>query len=196
MQILGIVGWSGSGKTTLLTQVMPRLRARGLTLSTVKHAHHGFDMDRPGKDTHRHREAGAHEVLVATAKRWALLHEVDGPEPALPTLLARMAPVDLVLVEGFKTHEFPKLEVYRPALGKPPIWPDWPDVAAVATDADQVDCPRTILPLNDPGAIAHWIVTFLRIQAVSPLGPSASSPSQSSLLPSNPPPAASSRSSP
>ena len=94
-------------------------------------------MDRPGKDTHRHREAGAHEVLVATAKRWALLHEVDGPEPALPTLLARMAPVDLVLVEGFKTHEFPKLEVYRPALGKPPIWPDWPDVAAVATDADQ-----------------------------------------------------------
>ena len=110
-----------------------------------------------GQGHHRHREAGAHEVLVAPAKRWALLHEVDGPEPALPTLLARMAPVDLVLVEGFKTHEFPKLEVYRPALGKPPIWPDWPDVAAVATDADQVDCPRTILPLNDPGAIAHWI---------------------------------------
>jgi molybdopterin-guanine dinucleotide biosynthesis protein B len=196
LQILGIVGWSGSGKTTLLTQVIPRLRARGLTLSTVKHAHHGFDMDRPGKDTHRHREAGAHEVLVATAKRWALLHEVDGPEPALPTLLARMAPVDLVLVEGFKTHEFPKLEVYRPALGKPPIWPDWPDVAAVATDADLVDCPRTILPLNDPGAIAHWIVTFLRIRAVSPPGPSASSPSQSSPLSSSRPPAASSRSSP
>jgi len=196
LRILGIVGWSGSGKTTLLTQVIPRLRARGLTLSTVKHAHHGFDMDRPGKDTHRHREAGAHEVLVATAKRWALLHEVDGPEPALPSLLARMAPVDLVLVEGFKTHEFPKLEVYRPALGKPPIWPDWPDVAAVATDADLVDCPRTVLALNDPGAIANWIVTFLRIQAASPPGPSASSPSQSSPLPSSPPPAAQPPSSP
>jgi molybdopterin-guanine dinucleotide biosynthesis protein B len=196
LRILGIVGWSGSGKTTLLTQVIPRLRARGLTLSTVKHAHHGFDMDRPGKDTHRHREAGAHEVLVATAKRWALLHEVDGPEPALPSLLARMAPVDLVLVEGFKTHEFPKLEVYRPALGKPPIWPDWPDVAAVATDADLLDCPRTVLALNDPGAIANWVVTFLRIEAVSPPGPSASSPSQSSPLPSSPPPAAQPPSSP
>jgi molybdopterin-guanine dinucleotide biosynthesis protein B len=196
LRILGIVGWSGSGKTTLLTQVIPRLRARGLTLSTVKHAHHGFDMDRPGKDTHRHREAGAHEVLVATAKRWALLHEVDGPEPALPTLLARMAPVDLVLVEGFKTHEFPKLEVYRPALGKPPIWPGWPDVAAVATDAVLVDCPRMVLALNDPGAIADWIVTFLQIQPVSPPAASASSPSQSSPSPSNPPPAAPSPSSP
>jgi molybdopterin-guanine dinucleotide biosynthesis protein B len=196
LRILGIVGWSGSGKTTLLTQVIPRLRASGLTLSTVKHAHHGFDMDRPGKDTHRHREAGAHEVLVATAKRWALLHEVDGPEPALPTLLARMAPVDLVLVEGFKTHEFPKLEVYRPALGKPPIWPDWPDVAAVATDVELVDCPRTVLALNDPGAIADWIATFLRIQPVSPPGSSASSPSQSGPSPSNPPPAAPPPSSP
>ena len=171
MQVLGIVGWSGSGKTTLLTALIPRLRARGLTLSTIKHAHHGFDMDRPGKDTYRHREAGAHEVLVATARRWALLHEVDGPEPALPDLLARMAPVDLVLVEGFKTHEFPKLEVHRPKLGKPPIWPDWPDVAAVATDATLADCPRTLLALNDPVAIAAWIVRFLRIQPGASSGP-------------------------
>ncbi len=102
--------------------MLPLLRARGLTVSTVKHTHHGFDMDRPGKDTYRHREAGAQEVLVASGERWALLHEVAGPEPRLPELLARMQPVDLVLVEGFKTHPFPKLEVYRPALGKPPIW--------------------------------------------------------------------------
>ncbi len=163
MQVLGIVGWSGSGKTTLLTALIPRLRARGLTLSTVKHAHHGFDMDRPGKDTYRHREAGAHEVLVATANRWALLHEVDGPEPPLPALLARMAPVDLVLVEGFKTHEFPKLEVYRPALGKPPIWPDWPDVVAVASDSPLPDCPRPVLALDDAVAIVNWVVAYLRI---------------------------------
>lgn len=171
MQILGIVGWSGSGKTTLLTALIRCLRARGLTLSTVKHAHHGFDMDRPGKDTYRHREAGAHEVMVATAHRWALLHEVEGPELPLPALLAHMAPVDLVLVEGFKTHEFPKLEVYRPALGKPPIWPDWPDVAAVATDAPLAGCPRIVLALNDPVAIANWIVGFLPIRPGSPDGP-------------------------
>jgi molybdopterin-guanine dinucleotide biosynthesis protein MobB len=163
VQGLGIVGWSGSGKTTLLTALIPRLRALGLTLSTVKHAHQGFDMDRPGKDTYRHREAGAHEVLVATARRWALLHEVDGPEPALPALLARMAPVDLVLVEGFKTHEFPKLEVHRPSVGKLPIWPDWPDVVAVASDTALPDCPRPVLALDDAVAIAAWIVEFLRI---------------------------------
>ena len=171
MQVLGIVGWSGSGKTTLLTALIPHLRAAGLSLSTVKHAHHGFDMDRPGKDTYRHREAGAHEVMVATARRWALLHEVDGPEPALPDLLARMAPVDLVLVEGFKTHEFPKLEVHRPALGKPPIWPDWPDVVAVATDVPLADCPRTVLALDDPAAIASWIMGFLRIHPGASTGP-------------------------
>jgi len=163
VKILGIVGWSGSGKTTLLSALIPCLRARGFTVSTVKHAHHGFDMDQPGKDTYRHREAGAREVLVATAARWALLHEVDGPEPALPALLARMAPVDLVLVEGFKTHEFPKLEVYRLALGKPPIWPDWADVIAVASDEALPDCPRPVLALDDPQAIAAWIIQFLRI---------------------------------
>ncbi len=164
LHVLGIVGWSGSGKTTLLTALIPHLRAAGLSLSTVKHAHHGFDMDRPGKDTYRHREAGAHEVMVATASRWALLHEVDGPEPTLPDLLARMTPVDLVLVEGFKTHEFPKLEVHRPALGKPPIWPDWPDVVAVATDVRLADCPRTVLALDDPAAVAIWVMGFLQIQ--------------------------------
>ena len=138
MKVLGIVGWSGSGKTTLLEALLPLLRARGLTGATVKHTPHGFDMDRPGKDTYRHREAGAHEVLVASSQRWALLHEVAGPEPPLPELLARMQPADFVLVEGFKTHPFAKLEVYRPALGKPSIWLTELDVVAVAADGDRV----------------------------------------------------------
>jgi molybdopterin-guanine dinucleotide biosynthesis adapter protein len=169
--VLGIVGWSGSGKTTLLTRVIPLLRGCCLTVSTVKHAHHGFDLDRPGKDTYRHREAGAHEVLIATARRWALLHEVDGPEPGLPALLARMAPVDLVLVEGFKTHEYPKLEVHRPALGKPPIWPDWPDVVAIATDAALANCGRAVLNLNDPHAVAAWIACYVTNHRRVPAGP-------------------------
>lgn len=158
MKILGIVGWSGSGKTTLITALLPVLRARGLRISTVKHAHHGFDMDRPGKDTFRHRVAGAHEVLVTSTRRWALLHEVDGPEPRLPDLLTRLEPVDLVLVEGFKTHPFPKLEVHRPALGRPPIWPTEPEVVGVASDTVGLDCPRPVLPLNDHTAIATWIL--------------------------------------
>lgn len=160
MKVLGIVGWSGSGKTTLLEAVLPLLRARGLTISTVKHAHHGFDMDRPGKDSFRHREAGAQEVLVATAARWALLHEVSGPEPTLPELLGRLAPVDLVLVEGFKTHPFAKLEVHRPALGKPPIWRQETGVAAVASDTVLDVEGRVLLPLNDPAAVAAWIASF------------------------------------
>lgn len=157
--MLGIVGWSGSGKTTLLTRLIPLLRARGLTISTVKHTHHGFDMDKPGKDTYRHREAGAHEVLVASGTRWALLHEVVGQEPDLPVLLERMEPVDLVLVEGYKTHPFPKLEVYRPAVGKPPIWPEQQDIVAVASDT-LVETDRKMLPLNDPDPIAAWIIEF------------------------------------
>ncbi|MBS0561604.1 MAG: molybdopterin-guanine dinucleotide biosynthesis protein B [Proteobacteria bacterium] len=158
MNVLGVVGWSGAGKTTLLERLLPELRRAGLTVSTVKHAHAGFDMDRPGKDSYRHRAAGAREVLVAGAGRWALLHELDGPEPVLPDLLARLAPVDLVLVEGFKAHPYPKLEVYRPALGKPPIWPEQPDVLAVATDAPSLPgCDRVRLPLADAAAVAAWV---------------------------------------
>jgi molybdopterin-guanine dinucleotide biosynthesis adapter protein len=161
VKVLGIVGWSGSGKTTLLTRLLPLLRAQGLTVSTVKHTHHGFEMDQPGKDTFRHREAGALEVLVASGTRWALLHEVSGPEPRLPELLARMQPVDLVLVEGFKTHPFAKLEVHRPALGKPPIWHKEPDIVAVAADAPLASCDRTLLPLNDTAAVVAWMLQFL-----------------------------------
>lgn len=161
MRVLGIVGWSGSGKTALLVALLPLLRARGITVSTVKHVHHGFDMDRPGKDSHRHREAGAHEVMIAAGSRWVLLHEVVGREPPLPDLLDRMDPVDLVLVEGYKTHPFPKLEVYRPALGKPPLWPNDPDVIAVASDSALAIDERTLLPLNDPAAIAAWVLSRL-----------------------------------
>ncbi|MBN8926345.1 MAG: molybdopterin-guanine dinucleotide biosynthesis protein B [Rhodospirillales bacterium 69-11] len=161
MKVLGVVGWSGSGKTTLLEAVIPVLSAAGHSVSTVKHAHHGFDMDRPGKDTYRHREAGAREVLVATAARWALLHEVVGPEPELPALLSRLQPVDLVLVEGFKSHPFPKLEVHRPTVGKPPIWPSDPDILAVASDETLETGNRRLLPLNRPREVAEWIMGLL-----------------------------------
>ncbi len=163
MRVMGIVGWSGSGKTTLLVAILPLLRSRGLTVSTVKHVHHGFDMDRPGKDSHRHREAGAHEVMIAAGNRWVLLHEVVDQEPPLPDLLGKMDPVDLVLVEGYKTHPFPKLEVYRPALAKAPIWPDHPDVVAVASDVPDHDAGRPWLDLNDPPAIAHWLLARLAL---------------------------------
>ena len=159
MTILGIVGWSGSGKTTLLVALLPLLRASGLSISTIKHAHHGFDLDRPGKDSHRHREAGAHEVLVASSRRWALMHEIEGPEPDLPALLARLSPVDLVLVEGFKSHPYPKLEIHRPSLGKPSLWDKEPEVVAVASDSTPDIGDRVLLPLNAPETIAAWIRT-------------------------------------
>jgi molybdopterin-guanine dinucleotide biosynthesis protein B len=173
MKVLGMVGWSSSGKTTLLTAILPLFRARGLTVSTIKHTHHDFDIDRPGKDSYRHREAGAREVLVVSNARWALLHEVEGPEPSLPDLLARLDPVDLVLVEGYKSHAFPKLEIYRPALGKPPIWTDASNVIAVASDAGSEICldigGRTLLPLNRPDQIASWIIgSFLGFGGNSP----------------------------
>jgi molybdopterin-guanine dinucleotide biosynthesis protein B len=161
MNVLGIIGWSGSGKTTLLTAILPLLRKSGLRVSTVKHTHHDFDMDRPGKDSFRHRQAGAHEVLIASGTRWALLHELEGPEVPLPDLLAKLDPVDLVLVEGYKTHPFQKLEVHRPLLGKPPIWTNMPDVVAVATDSDLDVGDRTSLPLNSPDTIVQWIRAWI-----------------------------------
>lgn len=164
MRALGIVGWSGSGKTTLITALLPILRARGLSVSTIKHVHSGFDMDRPGKDSFRHREAGAHEVMVVAANRWALLHEVAGPEPSLNDLLLRLTEVDLVLVEGFKSYPFSKIEVHRPSFGKPPIWPDEKDILAVATDEALSDCDRVVLPLNRPDRIANWVLRLISWQ--------------------------------
>ena len=135
MKVIGFAGWSGAGKTTLLTRLIPHLIAKGLRVSTLKHAHHAFDVDVPGKDSWRHREAGAAEVLVSSGKRWALMHELRGAdEPKLPELLARMSPVDLVIVEGFKRELHPKIEVYRAANGKPPLFPDDSHIVGVATD--------------------------------------------------------------
>jgi len=161
VKLLGITGWSGSGKTTLLTALLPRLVAGGLRVSTIKHAHHEFDLDQPGKDSWRHRTAGAHEVLIAGARRWALLHENTEAEPDLPALLARLAPADLVLIEGFKASGHPKIEVHRPALGKPPMWPGRADIIAVAANAALPGCDRPCLDLDDPSAIAGWITGTL-----------------------------------
>ena len=122
MRVFGLAGWSGSGKTTLMAALIPQFVARGITVSTVKHAHHGFDVDQPGKDSWRHRQAGAREVMVVSDRRWALMHELrEEPEPDLDKLLPRITPVDLLLVEGFKRHAHPKIEVHRPSLGKAPL---------------------------------------------------------------------------
>jgi molybdopterin-guanine dinucleotide biosynthesis protein B len=161
MRIFGLTGWSGSGKTTLLTALIPLFTAGGLSVSTIKHAHHGFDLDQPGKDSWRHRQAGAREVMISSGARWALMHELHGDEPPLPELLRRLSPVDLVLVEGFKTSPHPKLEVYRPALARPPLWPGRADIVAVAADAALTGCERPVLPLNDPAAVAAWMLAFL-----------------------------------
>jgi molybdopterin-guanine dinucleotide biosynthesis protein B len=161
-KMLGLLGWSGSGKTHLLTRLLPIFIARGLSVSTIKHAHHGFDLDQPGKDSYQHRAAGAREVLISSGKRWALMHELDGPEPELPELLAHLSPCDLVLVEGFKASPHPKIEVYRIDQDRPPFWPGRPDVVAVATDSAALDCDLPLLNLNDAEAIVDWSLNFLR----------------------------------
>ena len=164
-QILGLLGWSGSGKTHLLTRLLPEFRARGLVVSTIKHAHHGFDLDQPGKDSYQHREAGAHEVLISSERRWALMHELDGPEPSLDELLTHLSPCDLVLVEGFKASAHPKIEVYRQGQDRPPFWPGRSDVVAVAADVDLPQCGLPVLTLDDAESIAIWCLDFLRENA-------------------------------
>lgn len=159
MKVFGFAGWSGSGKTTLMAALIPELVARGIAVSTIKHAHHAFDVDQPGKDSWRHREAGATEVLVASERRWALMHELrEAAEPSLDELVAHMTPVDLLLVEGYKRHPHPKIEVYRAALGKPLIYPGDPFVVAIASDEKPADAPLPWLPLDDPPAVARFII--------------------------------------
>ena len=159
MRIFGLAGWSGSGKTTLMTALIPELVSRGTTVSALKHAHHSFDVDQPGKDSWRHRQAGAGEVMVSSRHRWALMHELRGmPEPSLDGLVQRMSPVDLLLIEGFKRHPHPKIEVYRPSLGKPPLHPEDPFVVAVASDMVLSGFALPLLPLSDVGAIAAFIL--------------------------------------
>ena len=158
-RVIGLAGWSGSGKTTLISKVIPALVGRGLKVSTVKHAHHAFDIDRPGKDSWLHREAGASEVLVASSRRWALVHELrDGPEPSLAELLAKLGPADLVIIEGFKRHAHPKLEVYRAAVGKPLIYPQDDCVVAIASDSALPRAQLPVLMLDDIEAVATMLV--------------------------------------
>jgi molybdopterin-guanine dinucleotide biosynthesis protein B len=164
MRILGIAGYSGSGKTTLVKALLPVLTARGLDVSTVKHAHHAFDIDTPGKDSYEHRAAGARQVLISSERRWALVREHRGqPEPGLPDLLAKLDPADLVLVEGWKHGTHPKLEVHRPATGTPLLAAGDPHVVAVATDAEALPGVAVpLLPLNDIDAIADFAAAFAR----------------------------------
>jgi molybdopterin-guanine dinucleotide biosynthesis adapter protein len=160
MKVIGLAGWSGAGKTTLLARVIPHLLGRGLKVSVIKHAHHEFDVDVPGKDSWRHREAGATEVLVSSTRRWALMHELRGAnEPRLPELLAKMSPVDLVVIEGFKREPLRKIEVHRAANGKPLLFPDDPGVVGIATDV----AVETTLPtahLDDVEAVATMLLRF------------------------------------
>jgi molybdopterin-guanine dinucleotide biosynthesis adapter protein len=159
MRIIGLAGWSGSGKTTLLTKVLPRLVGRGLKVSTIKHAHHNFDLDKPGKDSHAHRMAGATEVLVGSSSRWAIVHELrQESEPTLAALLAKASPVDLVLIEGYKRERHPKLEVHRAAISKPLLHPDDSAIVAIASD---VPLPQARVPrvdLDDIEAIADVLL--------------------------------------
>jgi molybdopterin-guanine dinucleotide biosynthesis protein B len=154
MKVIGLAGWSGAGKTTLLTRIIPHFLAKGLWVSVIKHAHHNFDVDVPGKDSWVHRQSGAEEVLVSSAKRWALMHELRGAsEPRLPELLVRMSQVDLVIVEGFKSDPHRKIEVHRAANGKPLLFPDDPAIAGIAADT-AVETALPLAHLDDIPAIA------------------------------------------
>lgn len=157
-RIIGLAGWSGAGKTTLLCRLIPHLRAGGLRVSTIKHAHHAFDIDTPGKDSYEHRAAGATEVLVASGRRWALLHELrDQPEPDLIQLLQHMSPVDLILIEGFKRDAHIKMEVRRAANGKPWLYPDDPNIGAIVSDtACPADLPQA--HIDNIEAVANLVV--------------------------------------
>ena len=156
MRIIGLAGWSGSGKTTLVTSVIPVLVKRGLKVATVKHAHHDFDTDQPGKDSWLHRQAGACEVAIVSSRRWAIVHELGGePEPPLAEVLDKLSPVDLVIVEGFKRHGHPKLEVYRATVGKPLLHPDDDCIVAVGTDAPLKEAQVPVLMLDDFDGIAN-----------------------------------------
>lgn len=164
MKVFGIAGRSGMGKTTLLERLIPALVARGLRVSLIKHSHKDIEVDRPGKDSWRLREAGSQEVLLLGRSRWALMHELRGDaEPSLDYLLSRIQPCDLVLIEGFKRGDFPKLEVWRPDPGQAPLWPEWPGIVAMASDREAAALGRPelqlpVLPLADVQALADLVL--------------------------------------
>lgn len=158
MRVIGFAGWSGAGKTTLLRRLIPLLSKRGLEVSTLKHAHHSFDIDQPGKDSWEHRQAGAREVLVASSARWALVRELRTEmEPRLPELLMHLSPVDLVLVEGFKRECHPKIEIHRAANAKPLLYPDDPSVVAIAPDTALSGLAIRLHHLDDIEAIGDTV---------------------------------------
>jgi molybdopterin-guanine dinucleotide biosynthesis protein B len=163
VRLIGLAGWSGSGKTTLLAKLLPVLVARGRVVSTIKHAHHAFDVDQPGKDSHTHRLAGAHEVLVSSTKRWALMHELRGEaEPTLAELVPHLSPVDLVIVEGYKTAHHPKLEVHRAAVGKPLLYPSDPHILGLVGDARPPSLSLPFAHLDDLEAVADLVDELAR----------------------------------
>jgi len=166
VKVFGIAGWSGAGKTTLLEKLIIEIGGRGFSVSTLKHTHHAVDIDRPGKDSFRHREAGAIEVLVASSSRWALMHELrGGAEPPVEELIRHMTPVDLLIIEGFKSHAHPKLEVHRPSLGKPMLWPSDPTIAGIASDQRLEGLTLPVLPLDDAAAIAEFVLAAVDLMA-------------------------------
>jgi len=164
MRIFGFAGWSGSGKTTLIEQLIPRFVKHGLRVSLIKHAHHTFDVDHAGKDSYRHRQAGAQEILVTSSRRWVLMHELRGEaEPAFEEHVKRVSPCDLLLVEGFKHAPIPKLEVWRKETGEPLLHPNDPHIVAVASDA-QVETRLPLLDLNDVDGIAQFILQKMELK--------------------------------
>ena len=164
MKIFGFAGWSGSGKTTLIEQVIPRFVHAGLKVSLIKHAHHRFDVDHPGKDSFRHRAAGCSEVLVTSRQRWALMHEASAEaEPTLEEQIARMSPCDLLLIEGYKYYPLPKLEIFRAANGKPPLYPEDEHIVALATDTP-VQCRLPQFGLEDYDAIAAFVLDTVELK--------------------------------
>lgn len=161
MKAIGFIGYSNTGKTTLIEKLIPLFRARGLSVSAIKNAHHGFDMDRPGKDSYRYREAGAGQVLIATGERWALLTETPTQPALLESLLAELAPCDLVIIEGFKSEgQIPRIEVRRTTNTEPPLYPNDPNVVAIAAD-HAIDTHLPVLDLNDPATIVTFVTTHL-----------------------------------
>lgn len=164
MKVFGFAGWSGSGKTTLIEQLIPRFVKRGLTVSMIKHAHHSFDVDKPGKDSYRHRAAGCSEVMVVSDQRWVLMHELRGErEPSLEEQIEQVSPCDLLLVEGHKHHPLPKLEVWRKENGKPFLHPDDAHIVAIASDAPiETKLPR--FDLDDHQSIEEFIVSYNGLQ--------------------------------
>ena len=158
-RVLGIAGWSGSGKTTLITKLIPLLAQSGIRVATLKHAHHAFDVDQPGKDSYEHRKAGACEVIVSSARRWVQMHEVgDGAEATLPELLRRLSPCGLVLVEGFKTERHPKLEVFRAAVGKTPLHAEDRRIVAIASDQKFPGAGIPVVDINDIAAVGEMVL--------------------------------------